>query len=185
MSYMRHMHANLMCAAGFQTAFDQCRAFQLLYHTKMGDGMPAFAFGKHGHFLPVGRGPSNLCAYGASGWGRVADHDRQITAINVMCGKQLRQPFMRSIGFCDDQQTGCVTINAVDNAGALHASDTAQFAAAMVKQGVDQRAIDVPGCRMDNKTGRLVDDDQMIIFKHNLEFDVLRLCLVRLWRRDG
>ena len=64
--------------------------------------------------------------------------------------------------------------------GRLHAADAGQAVAAMVDQRVDQRAGPVAGAGMDDKAGRLVDDDQLGVLVEDVERDVLALRLRRL-----
>lgn len=49
----------------------------------------------------------------------------------------------------------------------------------MVQQRVDQRAVEVPCGGMNDQPGRLVDDDQMLVFERDPERDILRLVMRR------
>lgn len=55
----------------------------------------------------------------------------------------------------------------------------------MGDEGIDQRAVQIACCRMNHQTCGLVDDNEMIILKDNIERNVLALRLSRLrWRQD-
>ena len=66
--------------------------------------------------------------------------DRQIAAVYAVCSKLGCQPFVGGIAFGDNQQTGGIFVDAMDNAGPRHPADPRKFAptilGAMVQQGV-------------------------------------------------
>ncbi len=59
----------------------------------------------------------------------------------------------------------------MDNAWALDAANAGKGRAAMMQQGVDQRAGPVAGGRMDDHAGRLVDDDEVLILVEHIKGD--------------
>lgn len=178
MAYMRHMHPNLMCAAGFKRAFDQRRFGKLLDCPEMGDGMSPLVFRQHSHFFAVCRRPPDLRPNGSRRRGRDAVDDRQIAPFDVVRCKQLGKPFMCSVAFCDNKQSRSVFVDAVHDARSLHAADTRKLATTMVEQRVYQRAVSVAGSRVNDQPRRLVNDNQMLVFIYNIEIDILRLGLV-------
>ena len=90
---------------------------------------------------------------------------------------------MRRVGLRHDQQSGRVSVDAMDDAGPHHAADARQRGAAMGDQRVDQRACVVAGGRMHHHADRLVDDDQVLVFKDDIERDRLAAGLGRSGRR--
>ena len=52
----------------------------------------------------------------------------------------------------------------------------------MMKEAVYEGSRPVSGSRMNHHAGRLVDDDQIVILKHDIERQVLRLGFCRLCR---
>src|SRR5579872_2809679 len=57
----------------------------------------------------------------------------------------------------------------------------------MVKQGVDQSSVTIARGRMDNQSSRFVDNQQMLVLKHDLQRNVLWfvMCRLRLWNRNS
>src|SRR3546814_4538976 len=72
----------------------------------------------------------------------------------------LRQPFMRAVGLCDDQQARSILVDAMNDAGARHAADSGESALAMMEQRIDQRPVQIARRRVDDQARGLVDDDQ-------------------------
>ncbi len=70
----------------------------------------------------------------------------------------------------------------MDDARTLFAADTGERLA-VVQQGVDQGAVVVTRCRVNDHTGGFVDDHQGIVLKHDVERDVFRHQASRLGRR--
>ncbi len=144
----------------------------------MGDrmaAMRAIGVADHGHFLAVARGPGNRFVDRAGQGPRRAARHREISALDIMFGKQVGEADMGSLGLGSNHDTGSKLVEAVDNAGPLHAADAGQLSLAMMEQGVDQRAIPAAGRRMDGHAGRLVDDDEVFVLEQDIERDVFRL----------
>ena len=97
----------------------------------------------------------------------------------------LGQPLMRDVGLGDDQQARRVLVDPVDDARPRHAADARQLAAAMVEQRVDQGPVAIARGRMDDQSGRLVDDQQMLVLEDDRQRDVLRLVVRRRRLRHG
>ena len=99
------------------------------------------------------------------------------------------QPFMGQRRFCCHQQTRSILIDPVDDAGPCNSADTGQFApsigGAMVKKSVDQGAVWIARCRVDDHARRLVHNDQVFIFEYDIQRNVLRLRFGLYDRRKG
>ena len=91
-----------------------------------------------------------------------------------MGGKLLRQPRMNRIRLGRHQQAGGVLVQPVHDPRPLDAADPGQAAAAMVQQGIDQRAPLVARRGVHHHSGRFVDDNQMLILMDDIERDILR-----------
>ena len=80
---------------------------------------------------------------------------------------------MDSGGFGDDHHAACVLVKAVDDAGALLATNAGQAVAAMRQQGINERLVRIAGGRMDNQPRRLIQHNQMCVFIQNVEGNIL------------
>ena len=73
---------------------------------------------------------------------------------------------MRAIVFRHHHGAAGVLIEAMDNAGPLLAADAGQICAVM-EQRIHQGVRLVARAGMDDEAGRLIDDEQVVIFKKN------------------
>ena len=115
-----------MGAPGLQAAFDIGKAFKTLQDGIMGDG----AFAMHlvdCHFFTVGIVPANRRIDDALVVGQHAVYNRPVaTGDRVVCklhGKRL----MGGVIFTDDNGTGRILIDSVDDSGAQHAVDAGKL----------------------------------------------------------
>ena len=108
----------------------------------------------------------------------MAIDERKICSLNRVIGELLGEALMRRIRFRHHQQARCVFVDPVDDTRARYASDTGQRAITMVQQRIDQRAIGIARRRMNDHSGGLVDDDQVLILIHHHYGDIL---WVSLW----
>src|SRR4029453_14106627 len=69
--------------------------------------------------------------------------------------------------------------------GPRDAADARQSAGAVVQKRVDKRPFAISGGWMDHQAGGLVDDQQMIVLKHDRQWNVLRLVMCRLGFGNG
>ena len=74
----------------------------------------------------------------------------------------------------DDQAAG-VPVDAVDDTGPLLTADAGQRIAAVMQQGVDQRAVGMARRRMHHQPHRLVHHDHVLILIHHVQRNILRL----------
>src|SRR3546814_864782 len=103
-SQMRHMDADLMRPPGFQPAFHHGRAAQPFHCPVMRHGMFAPPFPMNRHLLSIGVGSADPTVDRAGRRLRHAIDDGGIEPVDRMRLELLRQPFMRAVGLCDDQQ---------------------------------------------------------------------------------
>ena len=86
-----------------------------------------------------------------------------------MVGELGRKTLMRLIGLGGYQDAGCILVEAVDDAGSPHATNSLEAAAAMVKKCVDQCAVPVSRCRMNHHSRRLVDYNEMLVLVQDFQ----------------
>ena len=91
----------------------------------------------------------------------------------AVVGELRRQAAMRAVVLGHDQQPARVLVEPVHDARPPHAADAGQAVAAMGDERVDQRAALMPGGRMHDEPGRLVDDDEVVVLVDDRERDRL------------
>ena len=100
---------------------------------------------------------------------RAAPHHRVIGPLDGVVGELLGEARHRPLVFGGDQQPDGVLVEAVDDAGPRLAADAVSSVAAMGDQGIDQRAVRIAGGGMHDQTGRLLDDDQVLVLIDHVE----------------
>ena len=169
-----HMDANLVGPSGFQTAFDQGRAAESFQQAPMSDRALAPPLLDDRDFLAVGRRASERGVDGsAPAFGQARD-DRAVTAINAVLGELRGKTLMGRVGFGNHQQPGRILVDAVDNTGPCNAANPRQPPGAVVEEGVDECSVKIASGWMDNKARWLIDNEQMVILKDNVERNILR-----------
>src|SRR5690606_10170438 len=73
--------------------------------------------------------------------------------------------------FGDDQQAGSVLVQPVNDTGTWHLTELRS----MIEQRIQQGPVPVAVPGMDDQAGRFIDDNQMVIFKQNSEWNGFRL----------
>ena len=82
---------------------------------------------------------------------------------------------LRRVMASDHQQAAGVPVEAMHDPGPLDAGDAApRRAVAVRQQRIDQGPAAVPGRRMDDQAGRLVEDQQVIVLVHDPKWDLGR-----------
>ena len=67
----------------------------------------------------------------------------------------------------------------MDDSRPRDAADARQLPCAMMKQRIDQRPVEIACGRVHHEACGLVDDQQMLVFEHDRQRDVLRLVVRR------
>ncbi len=101
-------------------------------------------------------------------------------AFTAVIGKLRGQPLMSGVGFRHDHDTAGILIQTVNDAGTFDAANARQAVPAMSDQRVDKRSGCVACRRMNDQSGRFIDDNQRIILIKNIERDRFRLRRGRL-----
>ena len=89
---------------------------------------------------------------------------------------------MCAVGLGNDHQTTGILVKSVNDSGAGHASDTGQAVTAMRNKGIYKRSIGISCCGMNNESSRLVQHEQVCVFKEDVEFTRLRFGFCGAWR---
>ncbi len=162
---MGHVHANLVGTAGFQLhAYVGVRA-EALEHTIVADRRLAAVGYRHAlaHAAVATDGRIDLAASG-----HYTNHDALVDAADFTRLHLFDQLGLRlqSLGY--HHQTRGVFIQAVNDTGARHVDDVRH----MVQQRVEQGTTGMPGSRVHDQPGRLVDHHDMVVFVDDIEFDI-------------
>ena len=137
MADMRHMHAYLVGASGFQTAFHQTdlslgKAGRAAIMRHCMACRRAF---RYGDFLAIIGTARQRGIHRAGGGQRRAPNQRLIQALHApvaaMRGKLLGEPIMRFVRFGDDHNAAGILVEAMHNARAFFAANAGQAVAAM------------------------------------------------------
>ena len=107
----------------FELAFDQRCIPERLEEPVMRNSTLAVARPCDRNLLPVLRRPRQRGVDRAGGRVRNATGHGQVTPLDAVCGKLLRKPFMRSIGFGDHAQPGRILVDPMDDPGPRHAAN--------------------------------------------------------------
>ena len=97
-----------------------------------------------------------------------------IKALNTVVQKLVRQALMGRIRFGHHQKPAGVFVNPVHNPRTFHPTHTREIFAAMGQKRINQCSRRRAWCGMHNHSGRLVDHNQVVIFKQNLKRNIFR-----------
>ena len=175
---MRHVHPDLVGSARLQAAADETGSGEAFLQLIVGDCLPGSCGSTHSHFLPVGAGTLQSGGNRARpAFGRTPNKCEVFAfhaAIAAVGGELFGQALVGGIILGDHQETGCLLVDAVDDAGTLHPADTGQTIAAMGNQGVDEGASFIACTGVDHQPRRLVDDNEVGVLVDDGELDILR-----------
>ena len=140
----------------------------------IGDGGLAAGRIDDGHFLAVHGVAADVGEDAVLRGLRDALGDGEVEFFHGPAGELADERLVGDVRLGDDDAAGGVLIQPVDDAGALDAADAGELALAMMQQGIDQRAVGISRCRMDDHAGALVEDDQIVILEEDFQREVLR-----------
>ena len=116
-------------------------------------------------------------------------HYRQIDAfeapVAAVSGELLGETLMRCIGLRHHQEPRRILVEAMHDARAPDTADAGEALTAMGDERIDEGARLVAGGRMDDKSGRLVDDDQGVVLIYYVKIDEFGQRLGRDRRRQA
>lgn len=136
-----------MGAARFQTAAHVGHAVIAGDDLPMGHGAAAVA-GLHRHLFPIGGMPPDGCVHRAAVLPQITHHQTLVCPGQSMVAELGAEGQMGGIVLGGDDQAAGVPVDAVDDTGPLFAADAGQRIAAVMQQGVDQRAVGMARRRM-------------------------------------
>jgi hypothetical protein len=113
-----------------------------------------------------------------------ASDEREINFLDCALGKLSGQFAVRCIIFRNDETTACFFVEAMNDARPFFSADSRQRHA-MTEQCIDQSVFPMTSARMNDKPSGFIDDDEIVVFKENIEWNRLRLILDLFQRRLG
>jgi hypothetical protein len=132
--------------------------------------------GHHGHALPVARvAPDRRLDTSADRW-RLPAHEGQVFLLDAAVAELAHQAGLCRIGLGHHQQPARLFVEPMDDPRSTDTGDRAERLASVErapKQGIHQRPAAVPGRRVHDQPGRLVDDQHRLVVIRDLERDRL------------
>jgi len=167
-SEMLEVDANLVRAAGFEPAFDKRCPRQSFDDPVARARLTPPPGDRHTrarpHVAPNRQVDQPACA-------RFAMHDRKINTVHGARGKLAREAGLRLERLGDDQKPARIAIQAMHNARARHPGKRRRVR----EQRIEQRASVHTRPRVNNQTGGLVENDQIIVLVDDLQWNALGL----------
>ncbi len=160
-----HVHANLVGTAGFQLDPHMGVRAEALEHTVVADCRLSAVGDRHAlaHAAVAPDRGVDLAAGGDH-----ANHDALVDAADLARLHLLDQPGLRLQGLGHHHQAGGVLVQAVDDTGAWYVDDVRH----VVQQCIEQSPAGMPGGRVHNQPGRLVDHHDMVVFVDDIQLDI-------------
>ena len=163
------MHANLMCAARLETTLESGDNGWLRIGTDDSVVGPCvLAMGNHRHFERVVPIASERRVDDSVRSIRNAPDKRFVTTSAGVVSKLIDQVLSSVVGASDDQQPRASCIEAMHDAWSHRITNAFDIREAG-QQPVGERPGQIASTWMHHKAGRLVDDNDMVVFVHNAE----------------
>ncbi len=96
---------------------------------------------------------------------------------HITPGELLRESHMRCVILRHDEASARVLVQPMNDSRPLHAPDATKTTAAMVEQGVDNRARLISCCRVNDNTWRFIQHQQVVVLMQHIERNLLWLRL--------
>jgi hypothetical protein len=106
--------------------------------------------------------------------GEATVEEGEVTFFYQAAAELVGQVEMGLVVLGDEDDTGGVLVEAVDDTGAQGAAHGGE-ASIVMEKSVDQRAAGPAGAGMDDEAGGLVDGDKVVIFIKNVEGNIFGL----------
>ena len=178
---MTHMDANLMCAAGVQVALYKrvaliaARRLKALENPKRCDRLPRKRVVRDGHLHTVTSRTGDTRVDGPLVHNNLAVHQRDVATIERASADEVLQRPLRVVVFGGEHEARGVAVEPMYDARAILALNGAEMVeAAVVRQGVCQRAILMAMRRMAHEPALLGQHEQVIVLVANIEWNGLR-----------
>lgn len=162
---MGHVHADLVRTAGFQLHTHVGMRAEALEHAVVADGRLAAVGHRHTltHAAVAADRGIDLAPSGDH-----ANDDALVDAADLARLHLLDQLGLGLQSLGHDHQPGGVFVQAMDDTGARHVDDIGH----VVQQGIEQRTAGMPGSRVHNQPGRLVDYHDVLVLVDDIQFDI-------------
>lgn len=175
MPALREMHTDLMRAPRKETTLEQAYGSLGIGCERPVAGCGCLAAAaQHRHLLAVARAAADAAGDLTRGRAWRTPYQGQVAPFDRALGELPRQRVQRGLGFGRHHDPAGVLVEAMHDAGPTLAAYASEFRAAVRDEGIDQRTVRIARGGMDNKSGGLVDHDQVGILVENLQ--VQRLC---------
>lgn len=163
---MRHVHADLVRTAGFQLDPHMGVRTEALEHPVVADRRLAAVSDRHALTQPAVTTDRGVDLAAGD---HHPNHDALVDAADRAALQLLDQLGLRLQGLGHHHQTGGVLVQTVNDTGARHVDDVWH----VVQQRIEQRTTGMPGGRVHNQPGRLVDHQDVVVFVDDIQFDIL------------
>ena len=167
--------ADLMCAPGdrrgLQVGIGPLASLQVLPHLVACLGFAAAAVMQDGLALTVVGVSADRCVDHRLGRLEAALDQREVGLVHATLAELAREARVGPLVLCDNDEAGRVLIEAVHDAGPLHAADARQVGA-VPQQRVDQRVLRVPRARVHGHARGLIDHDEVLVLIDDGEGDI-------------
>jgi hypothetical protein len=164
------MDSDLVGAAGVQVHLDASGTAKEFEDAESGAGGAA---GAGGHAFAVHAMARDGDVNFATGTGPLAADDGFVGFFDLAGGELGGEAEVGGVVFGDDQAAAGILVEAMDDAGSGDAADAAEMTGAMMEEGVDESVGGVAGGRVNDQSGGLVEDEEVVILVENLQRDVL------------
>ena len=189
MADMAHVGTDLVGAAGLEDAFYEGDIAEALFDAPVGDGVLAdLGVVVDGHDAAVFLGAGEIADDGAGVFVEVAPDEGVVFALDGVIEELLGEVGLGLFVLGEEEESGGVFVDTVAEIGLDGLAGLVGLDLIVVGEGVEEGAGIVAVSGMDDEAWLLVDDEDVVVFVDDGEWDVLReyLELVwRLWKEDA
>ena len=169
---IRHMDANLMSPAGLQPAFYVGEVTETPQHFTVCNG--SLSIRPDRHLLSLFGIPSDGLVDSEFVFRDIVVQDGVITSYDRVFLELRRNTAVRRVILANDDASGSVSVDPVDDPRSKDTVDPGERVAAMIHHGIDKCAAVMTGGWMDHHSFRLIDNKNILIFVEDIKRDILR-----------
>ena len=170
---MLEVNANLVGAAGVEHDLDKGGGAEAFEHAETGACFATFAGIGDGHGAAMGwMARDRGLDFTGSFWEFAAENG-VINLFHRAIAELVGKAEVRDIVFGNDQTAAGILVDTMNDAGARVTGDAAELAGAVVEQRVNESMLVIPGARVNDKIRWLIDDEEVAVFKENIERNFL------------
>src|SRR2546430_1016831 len=179
---MLEVHSDLMGASRVEDRFGKSCAVQSFEHAVRRPGLPSKLFIDR-HPFAMRRMPGNRSSDLSTIARHLAAKQSLVDFFYFTTGELRRKGEVRIIVLGDHETAAGVLVEPMNDAGPRHSANATELAAAMMQQSIDQRMLFIACGRMHHHARTLVDDEQHLVFKNDVQRNLLWLRF--RWPRRG